>query len=89
MKKSNDLVVSDLQLKKQSTHKRLQAGKEVHMYAVTFKIGQKAFAQTKHMTEAEADRFSPSIPVVQATKQRGLQKSLYKAVEGKVVYTEK
>lgn len=89
MKEKQSPTVSNLVLTKRSTHKKRVNGNVVHMYTVTFNIGQKAYAQTKHMTEAQADAFVPSIPMVNASPQRGLQKSLYKVKDGKIVYTEK
>lgn len=89
MKDKQSPVVTNLVLTKRSTHKKRVSGKQVHMYTVTFQIGQRKYAQTKHMTEAQAEAFTPSIELVMATKQKGLQKSLFRAKDGKIVYTEK
>lgn len=70
-------TISDLKVQKISTSKE-----GIGMYAVTFKIGQKFHSQTRHMTEVQAEGFTPSIEVVQSGG-RTLQKSSFKSGDAK------
>lgn len=80
-KNKQEIGVTDLQLQKTSTHKKLgDNGEQIHMYTITFKLGSKSHSQTKHMTERQAENYVPRIETVYAG-QRALQKSCYQIKE--------
>ena len=54
-------IITNLELKCLST-----SAKGIGMYAITFNIGQRKFAQTRHMTAIAAKGFVPSIEIVQS-----------------------
>jgi hypothetical protein len=59
MKNNNNKTITDLQVKHISTSKE-----GIGMYAITFKVGQKKYAQTKHMLASAVNGFTPTIPEV-------------------------
>lgn len=70
-KKSNELKFDNL------TKERISLSKSgIGMYAITFTIGQRKISQTRHMTEAQAERYQPSVEVTYSGG-RTLQKSSF------------
>lgn len=65
-------TISDITKEKISTSKKTGYG----MYVITFKVGSKKHAQTRHMTEKQAEAYEPRIEVVQSGG-RTLQKSSF------------
>ena len=70
-KKNTELKFDNLIIERKSLSK-----KGIGMYVITFTIGQKKHAVTRHMTEKQASEYQPKIEV-SYSGERVLQKSSF------------